>query len=57
MKLPFKGNELRAGRIFIFLPLIIYYPSEYNFLGSESEIIGAFIVTFTYYNLNNFKPF
>ena len=24
MKLPFKGNGLRAGRIFIFLPLIIY---------------------------------
>ena len=24
MKLPFKGNVLRAGRIFIFLPVIIY---------------------------------
>lgn len=57
MKLPFKGNELRAGRIFIFLPLIIYYPSEYDFLGFETEIIDTFIVTFTYYNLNNFKPF
>lgn len=42
----------------IFVPLIIYYLWEYDFLEFETEaIINAFIVTFTYYNVNYFKSF
>lgn len=41
----------------IFVPLIIYYLWEYDFLEFETEAINAFIVNFSYYNVNYFKSF